>query len=204
MLKSLRAIEMMGGGNLKLTRLEGQFSRNLDIQHREVTSPFLRDHMVKLSEYFPLRLKAEADKDAKTVSQILKSVEEDGCPDVFITSAVALRPYSVYDQAKFKNRKINIPFIFHTHPFSPSVWKRLKSKTFPSFGTYLRLKEIIKNLSEDLDEDTKKRFRGNLLLNYPHQELSNQDIRAMWQNEPYAILFKERKGKFDLMEIEEV
>jgi hypothetical protein len=62
---------------------------------------------------------------------------------------------------------------------------------------------IRRELTKDLDKETKKRWRDTLLLNRPHEELENQEIRAFWQTKHYALLLKESKGKFTLMDLGE-
>jgi len=202
MLNSLRAIDMMGGTNLKLTQLQGQFSRAIETQRLERLSPFLHDHWRTLTEMYSINWKAKGDGYAETVSTILQNLEQEGCPDIFLSSMTVILPWTRYEPYTFENREILVPFVFHPHPFKPSVFNRLKGR-MPSFRLYSRMKELRKILSVDLDEETKKRWRDILLVNYPHESLTNQEIRQMWTNKGCCILLKESKGSFTFMEVDE-
>lgn len=202
MLNSLRAIEMLGGKDNKVAQIEGQFSRNLSTQRSIVHSQFLHDHVQSFNEMYSVSWKAKGDKENKSISDILKSLEKEGCPDVFLKSITLNKPWVLYDQTLLENRQVFVPFIFHAHPFKPSVFARLKGR-MPSFPLYSRMREIRKILSTELDDETKKRWRDILLINYPHESLTNQDVCQIWQHDSCCILLKESRGKFDLMEIDE-
>jgi len=193
---------MLGGTELKVTQLQGQFSRNLEMQRIEPQSMFVRDHWHTLTEMYSISWKAKGDDYGKTVAEILKDAEEDGCPDIILKSLVILRPYQMYDATNLKNVDINVPFTFHPHPFKPSVFQRLKSST-PSLSLYSRIKELRRIHSAELDDVTKKRWRDILLINDPHETWSNEDIRAMWSTPSYRLLLRETKGSFSLMEVDE-
>lgn len=200
MLNSLRAIEMLGGGKLKVSAIRGKFSRN--VATVRATEGMLHRYYQRLGEMYSIRWKADGGANWLTVSQILRQLEEQGCPDVFIESITIELPWVKYSEHTLENQETWVPFVFHPHPFKPSVWNRLKGR-MPSFVLYARIKEIRKILGADLDNETRKRWRDVLLINYPHESLSNQEIRQIWAKEPCCILLKESKGKFTLMEVAE-
>lgn len=193
---------MLGGGNVKVIGIDGQFSRNINTQRLSFASRFLKDHINSLVEMYPIHWKANGDREAVTVSQILKELEKDGCPDVFLKTLTIIIPWTIFSEYTMKNKQINYVFTFHPHTFRPSMWSRLKSR-IPSFPLFVRLKELRKLLSSELDDETKKRWRDTLLINYPHESLSNQEIRQIFANQPWCILLKESRGRFTLMEISE-
>jgi len=195
---------MLGGGHLKVSEIDGQFSRSIHIERLPTVSRFLRDHLNNLTEMYPVHWKAEGDRDVQTISQILQDLlEKDGCPDVFLTRLTILVPWIIFDNYAMENREILLPFIYEPHPFKPSTWRRLKSNRFPSFPLYVRFQELRKRLSKDLDDETRKRWRDIILMNKPQKELSNQEIEQIFRNQPWCILLKESKGKFTLMEVDE-
>lgn len=202
LLNSLRSIDILGGGQLKVTELHGQFSRNIETHDAPFSSSVVHNHLHRLSEIYFISWKSKGNGEAKTVSEIVKELEKDGCPDVFLKSLTIIRPWTKYTEYLMENVETNKSFTFHPHPFKPSVFSRLKGR-MPSLRLYSRMKELRKILSVDLDDDTKKRWRDILLVNYPHQSFSNQEIRQLWGSEPCCILLKESKGKFTLMEVEE-
>jgi len=202
MLNSLRAIEMMGGHDLLLTQIDARYSKTIGkAQHIpcQMDSLYQIDRLDKMFQY---NWKAKGNKDAQRVSNILQELAKDGCPDMFIKTMTVILPWTRYEPYTLENREIFIPFIFHPHPFKPSVFNRLKGR-MPSFQLYSRMKEIRRILSADLDEETKKRWRDILLVNYPHESLTNQEIRQMWTNKGCCMLLKESKGSFTLMEVDE-
>jgi len=202
MLNSLRAIDMLGGGKLPVSQIKGQYSRALTSTRFSTNSQVLNDHFQTLSEMYSISWKAEGRFEWLTVEKILEGLEKDGCPDGFLESITVERPWIKSNEYTLQNEEIHVPFMFHAHPFKPSVFHRLKSEV-PSYRLYSRMKELRAILSKDLDEETKKRWRDILLLNYPHESLSNQEIRQLWRNEPCCIVLKESKGKFTLMEVDE-
>ena len=202
MLNSLRAVEMLGGAKNKVLAITGQYSRAISSNRIESACCLVNDHLQTLTELYSINWKAQGDQESQTIEAILKLLEIEGCPDLFLKSITVLKPWTIYDTNLLQDRQTNIPFIFHPHPFKPSVFERLKGR-MPSFPLYSRMKEIRKNLSVDLDEETKKRWRDILLINYPHKSLTNEEIRNIWKADPSVILLKESKGKFDFMEIDE-
>lgn len=202
MLNSLRAIDMMGGNDLKVTDIRGQFSRTTFTQKLPMTSQFAQSHIQRLNEIYFLGWKAKGDSYAKTIGEIVTEIEKDNIPEIFLKSLTVIMPWSSYNDYTLEKTDGYIPFIFHPHPFKPNTWKRLKS-TMPSLSLWSRMKELRKILSVDLDEETKKRWRDILLINYPRQTLTNQEIVNIWHTIPCAMLLKESKGNFSLMEVAE-
>mgnify|MGYP001609457042 CR=1 FL=1 len=145
MLNSLRALEMLEGDKNKVIEIQGQFSRNIQTNEIPYTSPFIKEHWHNLSELYAIRWKAKGDDNAQTVSEILKSLEKEACPDIFLKSITIIKPWMTYDNSTMEKREINVTFIFHPHPFKPSVFNRLKGR-MPSFALYSRMKEIRKIL----------------------------------------------------------
>jgi hypothetical protein len=202
MLNSLRAIDMLHGEKLLVSQIHGQYSRGLATDRAPINATVLRDHLQSLTELYSISWKAKGRVDWLTVQQILSDLEKEGCPDVFLESITIERQWIKYSSYTMQNEEIYVPFIFHPHPFKPSVFHRLKSE-LPSYRLYSKMKELRATLSTELDDQTKKRWRDILLVNYPHQTLENQEIRQLWANESCCILLKESQGKFMLMEVEE-
>jgi len=202
MLNSLRAISMLGGGKLNVIKIAGQYSRTITHDNIPAHSRFVSSHLRSLNEMFSIRWSAKGDKEAGTVDEILTTLEKDGCPELFVQTMTIIKPWSMYNDYTMETEEVNIPFVFHPHPFKPSVFSRLKGR-MPSLQLYARMKEIRKILSAELDDETKKRWRDILLINYPHEKIGNQETRQLWGNEPYCFLLKESKGKFTFMEVDE-
>jgi hypothetical protein len=202
MLNSLRAIDILGGGKLLVSQIHGQYSRGLATNRSPINATVLRDHLQSLTELYSISWKAKGRVDWLTVQQILNDLEKEGCPDVFLESITIERQWIKYSSYTMQNEEIHVPFMFHPHPFKPSVFHRLKSK-LPSYGLWSKMKELRADLSTTLDEQTKKRWRDILLINIPNPTLENQEIRQLWTNVSCCIILKESKGKFMLMEVEE-
>jgi hypothetical protein len=203
MLNSLRAIAMLGCGKLSVSQIQGQYSRGLAITRTSPSSQTLKDHFQSLSEMYSISWKAKGRFEWLTIEDILKGLEDDGCPDAFLESITIERPWIKSNAYTLQDEEIHVPFMFRPHPFKPSVFHRLKSE-LPSYRLYSKMKEMRAKLSTDLDEQTKKRWRDILLVNIPHPTLENQEIRHLWANVSCCILLKESKGKFMLMEVEEL
>lgn len=201
LLSSLRAIYMMGGEHFKVNAITGRFSKTVFADKLPFRSEFANYYMQRLDRQYLVRWKAQGDGYARTVKNIIEQTELDGIPDVFISELTLIKPYSRFDVATQETVDYNVPFIFTPHPFKKGLFKRLKGR-MPSYELYKKMVEM--RNEADLDEETRKRWRGILLLNTPVEMLSNQEIVSLWFNESAALLLKETKGKFELMEVSEI
>lgn len=192
---------MLGGGKEKVVQLKGNFSRQIEEENILCKAEYLR-RRTRLTEKYEVDWKAKGDREAKLVDVILSQLERDGCPDLFLSSFAVNKQWETFDNYKLKNITINVHWEFYPHPFKPSTFHRLKGR-MPSFQLYSRMKELRKILSTDLDKETRKRWRDILLINYPHEQFSNQEIRQIWKNCPWILLLKESRGKFVFMEVDE-
>ena len=201
LLNSIDAINLMGGENLKVTRIDGQFSKTVFSEPLPYRSEFADYYMQRLDKMYILSWKAKGDAYAKSIGEIVEQTRLDGIPDVFLKRLTIIQPYNEFDELTHETVNCFSQFDFHPHPFKRGVFKRLKSR-MPSQKIYEKMVEMRNR--EDLDEATKKRWRGVLLLNTPPKNLSNQELYNIWHNEPAALILKESRGRFELMEIAEV
>ena len=201
LLNSLRAIYMMGGAKLKVTAIAGQFSKTVFSDKLPFKSKFANYYIQRLDKMYTVQWKAQGDGYAKEVEEIIQQTEMDLIPDIFLKSLTIIKPYSRFDTTEMETKPDFAQFVFYPHPFKKGVFKRLKGR-MPSQSLYKKMKEMRKR--SDLDKETKKRWRDILLLNRPPQNLSNQEIINIWHNELAALILKESKGNFELMEIAEL
>lgn len=194
---------MTGGGKEILGHIKGGFSRNLWTRATTPKSRFLQPILNKLGESILIDWKMTGLKDAPTVDSFLKDISKDGIPDIFLSEITFEIPWTQYNTYTMHNEDTWIDWNFTPYNFKPGVWQALKAELFPAKALFNQFKTIRKELVKDLDEQTKKRWRDTLLLNKPHDELENQEIRVFWQNKAYALLLKEAKGTFSLMDLGE-
>jgi len=203
---SLQAINLVGGGDLLIKAIEGSFSRNIKGYMLPHKSKFVKTLYDKFYERAIIAWKASQDKNGLpvTVKEFLKDIAKDGIPDVMIKEVTFVVPYTTYDRYTMQNQTFYKEWTFRPYTFRKTVWERLKAKDFPSKQLYLKILEIKRNLKKELNPDTYKRWRDVLLFNEPHPELDNNDIRSIWMGRPFALLLKETRGKFELMDLGEL
>lgn len=203
MLNSLQSIYLMGGGSLKITRIGGHFSKTLFNQQMPITSQIGRIHMQKLDEMYTARWKAKGYNYAITIEEAVKQLEKEGISDLFLNSLSIIIPYTRTDESTLENIEGYVQFNFKPHPFKPSTFKRLKGQ-MPSYQLYAKMKELREELSQELTDATRKRWRDILLVNDPIPYLSKDEVIGIWHDIPCAFLLRENSGTFTLMELGEV
>ena len=201
---SLRTLDILGASDVHVMALDGQFSRNLQTTTRKTRSRFIREDLVRMNEMCVVRWRTDALRTAATVRQILEVVyEKDGIPDVMLKKITFAMPWTKYNSYSDKNEDIWIEWVFNPYTFRKGVWKRLKAVAFPGQRLYERYAALRKEMSKNLSEETAKRWRDTLMMNKPNPKLDNQEIRQIWGNKPWALILKETRGSFDLMNVTE-
>jgi len=196
---SLRTIKEGGGGKERVTALRGSFSQSVYNRELPVKSRFVRELFSSLSEVASVRWIGEAT----TIDEVLEDLERDGVPDLSIENIEFAVPWTEWNQNTLRNEMTWLSWRFFPYTFRRGIWERLKAEVFPSQATYQRFKEARKEIGENVNESTRKRWRDALLLNQPKRDLSNQEIRQIWSAKPYALLLKESRGDFSLMDLGE-
>ena len=212
---SLQVINVLDGGNMLVTDIEGSFSRNVYSKFVEPHSRFIATFLNKFYERAIISWRADKDKDGKpvTVKVILDDLAKDGVTDVALKRITFVIPYMTYDNYTMENRLKYVPWTFRPFTFRPLVWERLKASTFPCKELYRKWisekRAFIKDKSKDEVQikskikEIIKRWRDVILFNEPHPELDDADIFSMWQGRKFAVILKESRGKFDLMDLGE-
>lgn len=203
MLNSVRAIQMLGGGKLLVSEFKGRFSKAVRAFNEPAKSQFIRSILTTLDRAVHFNWSAKAVKDAVTVNKILEDIAKDECPDIFLESIRIERGYIQHSSYTMEDETLWVPFDFHSHPFKPSTFKRLKGE-MPSYRLYKKMQQIRRELKSELDKETQKRWRDILLLNKPHESLSNQDVINLWQNHQCVLLLKETRRGYEFMNLNEL
>jgi len=203
---SLQVINAAQGSDMLITRIEGSFSRNLYSRFIEPHSKFVVTFLNKLYERAIISWRADKDKDGKpvTVKDMLKDLAKDGIIDVAINNITFTIPYVAHDNYTMKNQQFWKEWTFRPYTFRPKVWHRLKAEKFPCKELYHRWITTKREYKNTMKVDIFKRWKDVILFNEPHPELDNDDIRSFWLGRKFAIILKETRGKFDLMDLGEL
>jgi len=193
----------MGGGQEKVVEIVGTWSVGIKTIKSQPQSMFVRSKLNRIDEACHICWKAKGAKDAVTVDRILEDVKKDGCLDVFLKKLVIIKPYIVWNDYYMENQEITIEFVFEDFPIGKrKIWEKLKTK-MPSSEIWKKIQELKERYRQELDKETKKRFRGIFLINRPPKALTNEDIWNIWHGKHYVLILKEKQGKFEVLELEE-
>jgi len=137
--------------------------------------------------------------EAVSIGTIVEELEEEGIPDVALTQIDFCIPWTEF--INYENKIVQLPWIFDTYTFRKGMWERLKADKFPSQQLYRKYTNIRREILKDADNEIRKRWRDALLLNKPQKNLTNEEIRSMWQNKDYAMLLRETHDGYELMNL---
>jgi hypothetical protein len=203
---SLRVIEAAGGGNMLIRDIQANFTRNIYARTLNPRSKYVCSLFDKLVEAAMISWSVERDKDGKpvTVSELLKDLSKDGIPDITLNRITFLVQYKTYDHYTMQNVVRLQPWTFRPLTFRPLVWRRLKAENFPCKAIYKKWLELKRQYKVELGSDIYKRWKDTILFNEPNPLMDNDDIKSIWLGRKFALILKEHRGQFELMDLGEL
>lgn len=201
---SLRTLDALGANNELIMGVEGHYSRNLQSTQKKTSSHFIKEVLVNMTELVHVRWKCDCVNECVTVRELLDNIyNHDGVPDLILKKITFAIPYTYYSNYAMKNEKSYLTWTFFPYTFRKGLWERLKAIEFPGQKLYARFVLLRKEMSKSMDRETAKRWRDTLMMNKPNPKLDNQEIRNVWGDRRWALLLKETRGNFDLMNMSE-
>jgi hypothetical protein len=201
---SLSAIVMSDGGDMLVTQIRGAYSKTLSKDQQVPKSKIIKNLLTNFNKFAIIDWKVEQTGKPIPLKEILRDLKLSGIPDIIIEKITFAISWTQYNNYTMQNEEIMKPWSFKPYTFRKGIWKRLKAlENFPAKRLYEKYRSAKEALVEDLDEATRKRWRDTILLNEPHPELDNGEIRSMWMGKKFALILKESRGHFDLMDIGE-
>lgn len=197
---SLRTIYDTGGKEEKVTKIHGIYSKTVAKDTKIPKSRFINTYMVRNDLAAVVHWTGEGE--AVSVKTIIEELEEESIPDIAISKIDFCVPWT--ESVNYENKIVQHPWSFDTYTFRKGMWKRLKADIFPAQILYHKYTNIRQEILKDADNEVRKRWRDALLLNKPQRDLTNQEIRGMWSNKPYALILRESRGQFELMDLGEL
>jgi len=201
---SISAIAIGDGADMLISRIRGKYSKSLSTDAQMPQTKFARSIITKFEKFAEIDWKVEQIGKPVPLKEVLRDLKLNGIPDAIIQEITFLIPWVEYNNYTMQNETIMKEWKFNPYTFRKGIWKRLKAlDNFPAKKLYEKYRNIKEMLVEDLDEITRKRWRDTILLNEPHPELENNEIRTMWIGKKFALILKESRGTFELMDIGE-
>lgn len=203
---SVRAIANMGGGKMLFNRIEGRYSKNLVSTSQKVSSRFIQGHWQKIYKQAIISWNVEKDPTHRlaTIQELLLDLEENEIIDMALKEITFVLPTIMYNNDTLQNENYYLQWTFRPYTFRPTVWRRLKaSKNFPARNLYLQSLKKKRELQNESQRNVFKRWKDVLLVNdkEEHTNLENYEIRQLWMDKKFAMLLKETKGDFELMDL---
>ena len=205
---SLRTIQVMGGGEESVRHIKGSWSKSPEPHPIPPVSEFVERHIIGQRETYYINASHEG-KPKWTINYIIESIEQETgyitpLYDVNLSELTLCIPYTFYSEYTFKNEDTWLDWQFRPYNFKPGTFERLKAEQWPAKELYKAFSETRQEIGKTLDNRIRKRWRDTLLMNVtPHESLGAQDIRNIWSTKPWALILKERRGDFDLMDLGE-
>ena len=201
---SISAIVMTDGGEMSVTRIKATYSKTLSRDDQTPNSKIIKYLMTNFNKFATVDWRVDETGKPLQLKEILRDLKLNGIPDMIIEEITFAIPWVEYNNYTMQNENMMKPWTFKPYTFRKGIWKRLKAlDNFPAKRLYEKYCSAKEALVEDLDEATRKRWRDTILLNEPHPELDNSEIRGMWMSKKFALILKESRGHFDLMDIGE-
>ena len=201
---SVSAIASSDGQDMLVTRIRASYSKTLSKDKQAPQGKIVRYITTTFNKFAIADWKVEETGKPISLRQILKEFKLNAIPDMIIEAITFVIPFVEYSNYSMKNENVMKEWKFVPYTFRKGIWKRLKAlDNFPAKKLYEKYCNTKETLVEDLDDATKKRWRDTILLNEPHPELDNAEIRSMWIGKKFALILKESRGNFELMDIGE-
>lgn len=203
---SLAAITATDGESMLVTNIEGSYSKLLHTDFSQTKSKFIKQVANHLTKFFVISWKNEQSGDAVTAREILRDLKLNGVQDVILQKITFAIPWTQFNNSTLQNESFYEPWTFKPQTFRKGIWKRLKAlDNYPGKELYEKYCRIKEDLAESLDQSTRKRWRDAILMNDPkeHANLDNAEFRSFWTGKRCALILKESRGKFDLMDLGE-
>ena len=200
---SIMALVHAGAGDWLVSRIKGQYSVVLHKDTAQMKGTVFKEIYTSFQKMAKVDWINETNGKPLTLREITEEAMVNKIPDVMITKITILIPWVQYDNNTLKNESFLLPWTFSPYTFRKGTWKRLKALDFPAKKLYEEYLIQKRELLETMSDVTKKRWRDTLLMNEPQKKLTNQEIRSIWSGNKCALILKEARGSFDLMNIGE-
>ena len=200
---SIITLNRTGAGKHKVTKIRAHFSKALHRDLQKLEGSIFKQILTEFRKIAIVDWNVETTGQALTLEQIADEIKRNNIPDMVLDNITFTVPYLRYNGNTFKNETFHTEWTFKPYTFRKGVWNRLKAINFPAKKLYEEYVRIKRDLTENLSKVTRKRWRDTILMNQPHDELTNQEIRSIWQGEPFVLILKESRGRFDLMDMGE-
>jgi len=201
---SLAAISAVEGDKMLVTFIDARYSKTIGSNTQRVQSQFIKRNLNRMEYMVEIRWNVEETGHPVTVKEILKDLKANGIPDAILKKITFAIPWTIYNNEKRQNENIHVSWSFRPQTFRKGIWKRLKALShYPGKELYEKYCQIKDELVEQIAQPTRKRWRDTILLNEPHPELDNAEFRSFWQGKRFALILKQSRGSFDLLDIGE-
>lgn len=200
---SVMVLSKAGAENLLVTRISGQYSTVLHKETIPMKGTIFKYIYNSFQKMATVDWNNQKSGKALTIKQIVDEIRQNSIPDIILDKLTVLMPWTRFNNNTLKNEVMLQPWTFSPYTFRKGTWARLKAIDFPAKQLYEEYLQTKRGLLENMSESIRKRWRDSLLMNAPHDDMTNQEIRSMWMGVDYALILKESRGNFDLMNIGE-
>ncbi len=187
----------------QVTRIKGVYSKDLQKDSTTPQGKIFRMIYTAFKKIAIVDWKVEQTGKPLTFKEITAEIKSNNIPDIMIEKITFAIPYTQFNNYTMENEKMAKAWTFKPYTFRKGLWNRLKATDFPAKKLYEEYQITKHELLEKLSDVTRKRWRDTILMNESHDELTNQEIRGIWQGVSFALILKESRGSFDLMDMGE-
>jgi len=200
---SIAALAKFGVADYRVTAIRAHFSKSLAKDLTQLKGGIFRQFLTEWRKIAIVDWNIGQTKQSYTVQTVLDEIKKNEIPDMVIDHIGLNRKWMRFDQYTLKNEEYEETWLFKPYTFRKGIWKRLKAINFPAKKLYEEYIKLRKEVTDACADSTKKRWRDTILMNDPHPNLTNEEIRRIWQNEGFVLILKEARGNFELMDMGE-
>ena len=187
--------------NYLVTQIQGVYSKDLQQDSSTPQGKIFKSIYTAFRKIAKVDWKVEQSGKPLTFKEIVAELRSNNIPDVIIEKITFAMPTIKYNNNTLQNEPFYQEWSFKPYTFRKGLWNRLKAIDFPAKKLYEEYQKTKTDQLSNLSEVTRKRWRDTILMNAVHDELTNQEIRGIWQGVSFALILKESRGTFELMNI---